>query len=86
VSEPSQTIRQIYVLSVRRQFSDGQWGGMDIGYYTSVEEVEKAKSRLRPRPGYRDAPDSFQVGCFRVNTEYDDPIFFAQFPPPSTQS
>ena len=86
MSEPSETIRQIYLLSVIRHFEDGQEGRMDIGYYTSVEEVEKAKARLRPRPGFRDAPDNFRVQCFRVNTEYDDPIFFAQFRPPSTQS
>src|SRR5262245_44496505 len=78
--------RYVYVLEVRRQFTDGQSGAMVIGYYTSIGEVEKAKGRLLERPAFRDFPDSFHVECYRLNTEYDDAMFFTHFPPSSTQS
>jgi hypothetical protein len=80
-------IGHIYHLHVRRKFTDGQWGYMTIGYYTSIEEVEKAKARLRLQASFRDvAPDCFLVRCYRVNVEYDDPMFSAQFPPPNGEN
>src|ERR1051325_7764201 len=75
-----ESIREIFQLTFRRQFVGGQWGVMPVGYYTSMEEVEAAKKRLLPRPGFCDFPDCFHVECYRVNTEYDDPMFFTHFP------
>jgi hypothetical protein len=50
----------VFVLSCARPLSDGQWAGMFIGVYSSVEKVELAKERLRLRPGYRAFPTAFE--------------------------
>ena len=81
-------IRHIYFLQVRRKFADAeQWGYMTIGYYTSLEEVEIAKARLRLQASFRDLSENcFVLKCCRVNVEYDCPMFFAQFPSPDDEN
>jgi homoserine kinase type II len=50
---------------------------MFIGVYSSLEAGEAAMARMRSRPGYRDFPDGFRVDSYRVDEDYDDPMFFA---------
>ena len=79
----SNSIRHIYHLFVRRQIPDGQWAYMTVGYYTSVLETEAGKARLRRQDAFARLPeDCFELKCYRVNIEYDDPMFSGQFPPP----
>jgi hypothetical protein len=76
----SDLIQHVYFLSVRRQFPDGQWGYMSIGYYTSATEAEAGKARLRGQKCFAKlAEECFVLKCYRVNVEYDDPMFSAQF-------
>lgn len=69
----------VYVLSYMRPTNDNCWAGMFVGVYSSLESVEHAKARMRQRPGFRDFPDGFRVDCYRVDADYDDPMFFTNW-------
>ncbi len=70
-----------FVLSYMRPTAEGHFAGMFIGVYSSLKEVESAMARMRQRPGYRDHPDGFRVDCYRLNEDYDDPMFFTLWGP-----
>jgi hypothetical protein len=71
----------VYVLWYARQTTTGVWTGTNIGYYPSLAKLEEARERLRQRPGFRDYPDGFYVNCYRMDVEYDDPMFFTCWGP-----
>lgn len=71
----------VFVLSYMRPTPDEVWCGMFIGVYSSLEKVEAAMARMRVRPGYRDYPDGFRVGCYKADEDYDDPMFFTLWDP-----
>lgn len=73
-----------FVLSYLRPTAEGTWAGMFVGVYSSLAMVEAAKGRLRERPGFRDYPDGFRVDCYRVDEDYDDPMFFTLWDPASS--
>jgi hypothetical protein len=72
----------IHILSYARKLPDGRWTGMIVGYYSSLEKLEKAKSRLLHRPGFRDYPEGFYVSCSMLDEECDDPMFFTKWNKP----
>jgi hypothetical protein len=71
----------LYVLSYARPVLDGRWTGMCVGHYSSLARLEEAKDRLRRRPGFRDYPEGFYVNSYRMDEEYDDPMFFTRWDP-----
>jgi len=72
----------VYVLWYGRQLPDGRWTGMNIGYYSSMQKLEEARDRMRQRPGFRDYPEGFSVNSYRMDEEYDDPMFFTNWDGP----
>jgi hypothetical protein len=74
-------IKNVFVLSYARPTSGNRWAGMFIGVYSSLEKAEAAKEGMRLRPGYRDFPDGFRVDCYRIDEDYDDPMFFTLWDP-----
>jgi hypothetical protein len=66
----------VYVLWYARPLPNGFWTGMNIGYYSSLKRLEEARERLRQRPGFRDFPNGFSLNCYRLDEEYDNPMFF----------
>jgi hypothetical protein len=70
-----------FVLSYMRPMVDGTWAGMFVGVYSSLEKVEAAMARMRLRPGFRDFADGFRVDCYRMDKDYDDPMFFTLWDP-----
>lgn len=77
-----QVPKHVYVLSYAHPLPDGHWAGMLIGVYSSLDELEKAKTRLLSRPTYRQFPDGFRVSGMQINVEYDNSEFFAFVGPP----
>ncbi len=71
---------EIHALSYARKLPDGRWTGMTIGYYSSLEKLEKAKTRLLQCPGFLDFPQGFYINSYRLDHEYDDPLFFTKWP------
>jgi hypothetical protein len=41
-----------------------------IGVYASAEDAERAKQRVLPQPGFRDAPDGFQVSRYTLGQDH----------------
>jgi hypothetical protein len=76
-AEAQQSPKHVYLLSYHRPSENGWWSGMLVGVYSSLDEVEKAKTRLLSRPGFREFPSGFRVDGWVLNVEYDDPQFFA---------
>jgi hypothetical protein len=81
MSQPQEPGADIFTLSYVRPRPDGVWTGIFIGVYSSLKQVELAKSRLSARPGFRDYPEGLHVSCYRMNEDYDDPTFFTQWDP-----
>jgi hypothetical protein len=72
----------VYVLYYLRQHpDDGRWASLFVGVYSSVKAVEAAKDRLRRRPGFRDFPEGFQFNAYSIDEDYDDPMWFTDWPP-----
>jgi hypothetical protein len=71
----------VFVLSYLRPLPDGPWAGMFIGVYSSLEKVEAAQQQMQLRPGYRDFPGGFRIDCYRIDEDYDDPMFFTAWGP-----
>jgi Hsp70 protein len=71
----------VYVLWYARQMTTGLWKGTNIGYYSSLAKLEEARERLRQRPGFRDYPQGLVINCYRMDEEYDDPMFFTCWGP-----
>jgi hypothetical protein len=71
-----------HILSYARPNPDGRFSGMVVGIYSSVEKLEEAKERLRQRSGFRHYPNGFYSNSYRVDEDYDDPMFFTQWDDP----
>jgi hypothetical protein len=74
-------LHHVFLLSYKRQRPDGKWEGQFIGVYSSLEQVEKAKERLRAQSSFHDYPQGFYVDCWRVDEDYDGQDFWAEEPP-----
>ncbi|MBI3409220.1 MAG: hypothetical protein HY040_12810 [Planctomycetes bacterium] len=61
-----------YVLSYNRPYKE-TWTGAFIGVYSSLEQVENAIERLRPKMAFKDYPNGFVYECLRLDEDYDDP-------------
>jgi hypothetical protein len=68
--------RHVFLLSYLCPLPDGDWSGISIGVYSSLERAEQAIARLRQRPGFRDYPDGFRIDGRLLDEDYDDPTFF----------
>jgi hypothetical protein len=67
----------IFVVGYKRKFPNREtWGGMIVGYYSSMQKAEEAIERSRLRPGFRDYPEGFYVTAYKVDADYDCPVFF----------
>jgi hypothetical protein len=67
----------VFVLSYARPLPDsGPWAGMFIGVYSTLQTAESARQRMRERPGFRDFPEGFRIDGYRIDADYDDPMFF----------
>ena len=43
---------------------------MLIGVYSTLARARAAVARLRPQPGFRDAPDGFHVEEYQLDTDH----------------
>src|SRR5947209_2890723 len=68
--------KHVYLLTYVCPKRDGRWTGLLVGVYSSLEEVERAITRLRRRPGFQDYPNGFRIDGRILDEDYDDPLFF----------
>ena len=81
-STVKQSSKYVYVLSYLRQIPEESWTGEFIGVYSSLEQAEDAKKRVRSRPSYGDSMHRFRVDGVMLNVDYDG-SHFSDGPPPS---
>ncbi|HEY8505603.1 MAG TPA: hypothetical protein VIL46_13545 [Gemmataceae bacterium] len=58
---------EVYPLWHVHEFEDGREDEKLLGIYSSRELAEEALERARSLPGFRDAPDGFEIGCYTVD-------------------
>jgi homoserine kinase type II len=40
-----------------------------LGVYSSEQNAQEAKQRASTKPGFADAPDGFQIGCYELDKD-----------------
>jgi hypothetical protein len=63
-------MRTIVVLWHAQAMPDGDEDAKLIGVYSTDQKAEQAVEHLRVKPGFRDAPDSFEVSDCKVDKDY----------------
>lgn len=60
----------VFLVHHVRALADGADDVKLIGVYSTLDRAWAAVARLRPQPGFRDAPDGFHVDEYQLDTDH----------------
>jgi hypothetical protein len=67
MSESKQTV---YLLWHTHEMPDGDEESKLIGVYSSEARAMEAQRRVLSQPGFRDAPEGFEIARYQVDTDH----------------
>jgi len=60
---------EVYIVQHVHQAPNGEEDIKLIGVYSAEASAQRAIARLRLKPGFRDYPDGFHVGCHELDRD-----------------